>query len=843
HVTDAPSSAAIAAAAILVGVLAGVAGGPAAGAAGAIIGADLAGLLINKDWTRVPSFSGYRLSTGDAALIDSGGTSHEVKNLEADEAGEAVKYDEWNRPYAMCLAASGSYVLELGPHRIAMIDSAHDQGTVTEELAGILVKLGFGNEDQSAFLGGSPNCRGVTPEALDQVSKALGDNRATGLFIVGLHAPLFNPPFDGYSYFLRETQRASQQDQPHAFLASHQTTIAPGGKITDAIEKQHPTWFAAKDSNVRDHKPPTYVKRVSGQDSFDAGVARGEAEPLMKLLAGIGSARAADLVLAGHTHAHNEYRVRKDAFSGELAYYFDFYTDNPANYYRTDFKRAYTQEPSVPNGWHVEKGETYIEVSPYAKPDATPWPMPFDALTKNMLQVPPYPNPLNAASDPRAWWAEHRPLVVQTGALGPLKQTEYFSGFRVIAVKNNVIDKMHFISSARLEEHQFRLPWEQAIAPEPGREYHYVERSRPVGAPPAADDVPSGISFPAIGANNVIYRANDGHLHELWRKGDQAGTSDLTQLASNGAPAASGPSSYIDPVDGLEVALYRGTDQHIHSLYWSTGEVRRDALSQTAGAPKGSGVPVGYVGKDGYRHVIYRAEDGHLEELWWTGPNPPGHGDLTTPIAAPHCAGNPTAYQKTTTGENVVIYRGVDRHVHGLYWLTGDVRHDDLSGFAQAPMTDGNPAAYYTKDDTNQIVYRGVDGHIHELWWQGNNPVSHWNLTASTPGAPAPAPDLTGDPVAYYAAGNNRKHVIYRSSDGHLADLSWVPGTATPTYIDLTAYAVAPLAADKPTAFVDAPNTHYVAYRGTDHQIHEIRWSQPSTHLHDVRFPVIDAVE
>jgi hypothetical protein len=266
--------------------------------------------------------------------------------------------------------------------------------------------------------------------------------------------------------------------------------------------------------------------------------------------------------------------------------------------------------------------------------------------------------------------------------------------------------------------------------------------------------------------------------------------------------------------------------------------VRRDALSQTAGAPTGSGTPVGYVGKDGYRHVIYRAQDGHLEELWWTGPNPPGHGDITTNVGAPHCAGNPTAYQKTS-GENVVIYRGVDQHVHGLYWLTGDVRHDDLSGFAHAPMTDGNPAAYYTShDDTNQIVYRGLDGHLHELWWSGNNPVSHWNLTASTPGAPAPAPGLSGDPVAYYAAGNRTKHVIYRSSDGHLNDLAWVPGTATPTYIDLTAYAVAPLAADKPTAFVEAPNTHYVAYRGNDHQIHEIRWSQPSNHLVDL--PITD---
>ena len=38
--------------------------------------------------------------------------------------------------------------------------------------------------------------------------------------------------------------------------------------------------------------------------------------------------------------------------------------------------------------------------------------------------------------------------------------------------------------------------------------------------------------------------------------------------------------------------------------------------------------------------------------------------------------------------------------------------------------------------------------------------------------------------------------------------------------------AVAPLAADKPTAFtVEGPNSQHVVYRGTDGHIHEIRWT------------------
>jgi hypothetical protein len=159
-------------------------------------------------------------------------------------------------------------------------------------------------------------------------------------------------------------------------------------------------------------------------------------------------------------------------------------------------------------------------------------------------------------------------------------------------------------------------------------------------------------------------------------QGSGSGTSNLTSLADNAIRAAGDPTgdptSYIDTTEGLEVALYRGTDGHVHSLYWSTGEVGRDVLSGTAGAPRAAGKPAGYVGKDGFKHVIYRSGDGHLHELWWTGSNPPGHGDLTalSVSGTPTAAGDPAPYINTNTGENIVAYRGSDGHIHTLYWLT-----------------------------------------------------------------------------------------------------------------------------------------------------------------------------
>lgn len=352
--------------------------------------------------------------------------------------------------------------------------------------------------------------------------------------------------------------------------------------------------------------------------------------------------------------------------------------------------------------------------------------------------------------------------------------------------------------------------------------YLYFDRSGPFRAPKAVG-APAGIVFPALGVTNIVYRDANGQLHELWQKGAESGTTNLSERADNAIRTAGEPTSYIATKEGQEVALYRGTDGHVHSLYWSTGAVGRDALSGTAGAPQAAGNPVGVVALDGMNQVIYRSGDGHLRSLWWTGTNAPGGEDLTGPSGALSATGDPAPYINTNTGENIVVYRAVDGHIHTLYWTTGAVGHDNLSGFAHSPPAAGDPVAYYTHhSDTHQVTYRSDDGHLHELWWVGNDPVRHFPLTAGASGAPIAA----SDPAAYYSAGTNTKHVIYRSADGHLNELWWVPGSGSPGHVDLTDNTLAPLATDNPAAFtVEGPNSQHVVYRGIDGRIYEIRWT------------------
>jgi len=631
--------------------------------------------------------------------------------------------------------------------------------------------------------------------------------------IVGLHAPLFNVWNTEYPYFLRQTQRPAHPGQVHGFLARHDGLALPTFGFETRIESNHEKWYPASGSVG----PPEFVKRVDSQDLLDYGVSRGKAEELMRLLAGVGSRRPADVVLAGHTHRHNEFSVRSSG-DGELAYHMDFYTENPTHVYPTRFTRGWR---NLGGGPVPETDVTYVDVVPGAAVDQTPWPMPYEAKYPYQVQVPPYANPLSEAADTSRWWAEHRPLVLQTASLGPLDIAQAsFTGFRVLQVRNNVIDKIRFVSIPRLEANQYRMSWEDATRPEPPRRYQYLERSRPLGAPPAAGQ-PAAVVSPQPGFTSTVYRDGAGQLHELWWSANSTGRTNLTAVV-DGAKAAGDPTVFVTAPGGDEVVLYRGIDGHLHSFYWSTGDVGRDSLTAPIGARTAVGNAVGFLGPDGVTQVMYRTEQGHIHNMWWTGQQPPGVGDATELAGAPPAIGDPAAYVNMVTNGTVVAYRAADHHIHTLYWDTGDVGHDDLSGVAQAPLATGDPASYVTSsNDVHQVTYRSADGHVHELWWVGAERVNHWDLTV-----PASAPPADSDPAVYYSAGTNTKHVIYRSADGHLNEIWWVPGGGRPAHVDLTLWALAPIAAPgRPAAFtIDGPNTQHVVYRGTDGHVHEIRW-------------------
>jgi hypothetical protein len=297
----------------------------------------------------------------------------------------------------------------------------------------------------------------------------------------------------------------------------------------------------------------------------------------------------------------------------------------------------------------------------------------------------------------------------------------------------------------------------------------YTNLSANAGAPHAASN-PKPYEFPALGTHNVVYRGTDGHLHVLWWTTGAVGHDDLTALT--GAPAPTGnPFPYVSLPFGVQNVVYRGTDGHLHVLYWSTGAVGHDDITRLSGAPAAAGDPFGYfITAQGVQNIVYRGVDGHLHGLYW-GLDAVGHDDLTRLSNAPPPSGDATAYV-TTTGLQTAVYRGTDRHIHSLYWTTGAVGHDDLSenGVPGAPLPLGNVEAYFNAEDgTNHVLYRTSNGHLHELSWT-TGAVSHADLSALVPNVQP----SSGKPSGYVFAPDRTQHLIYRAMNGDLHDLSWL---------------------------------------------------------------------
>ena len=70
---------------------------------------------------------------------------------------------------------------------------------------------------------------------------------------------------------------------------------------------------------------------------------------------------------------------------------------------------------------------------------------------------------------------------------------------------------------------------------------------------------------------------------------------------------------------GTQHVNYRGTDNHIHELWWdNTGWHHNDLSNAAGGAPTAAGDPAGYMfDAQATQHVVYRGTDNHIHELWW----------------------------------------------------------------------------------------------------------------------------------------------------------------------------------------------------------------------------------
>jgi hypothetical protein len=363
-----------------------------------------------------------------------------------------------------------------------------------------------------------------------------------------------------------------------------------------------------------------------------------------------------------------------------------------------------------------------------------------------------------------------------------------------------------------------------------------LERSVEVGAPKAVGS-PSGAAIQAT--THIVYRDGNGRIRNLFRDASgQASMVDLTEIT--GAYKAKGnPFAYVETPTNILNVLYRGDDDHVHGIYWGPGTsiAGHEDVTRLAGiSTRTDSDPVGFLDSNNMHHVIFRSKNGELHEMFSAvGGGPVGYGNMTRAARAnpasmspPAAVGNPSAYVNAY-GTNIIIFRGDDGHIWSLYWDHSGVFAEDISGFTNSPVAAGDPFAYYIPaHDLNQIVYRagpGAAGQLIELFWQGANAATGWNLSlAAAPSVPGGTiPHSSVDPVAFYNAATNTKHVVYQQG-GFLRELSWPLGTLAPRYKDLTIAGVAVTlveSSSRPAAFVAGPTVH-IPFRGADSHVYEI---------------------
>ena len=288
---------------------------------------------------------------------------------------------------------------------------------------------------------------------------------------------------------------------------------------------------------------------------------------------------------------------------------------------------------------------------------------------------------------------------------------------------------------------------------------------------PAAQGNPFSYIDPTTNMWLVLYRGTDNGVHSLyWTTGN---VSHDALTGSVGAPGTAGdPAGWFTP-DGYHHVCYRDAAGHLHELWW-TGQsaVGQGDLTGPGGFVPAAGDPSPYF--DPLRNtsiVVFRATDGHIRSLYWSGPAAPGQDDLSGYARMPAAAGDPCAWFTLADDTHRIVYRAGNGHVVELFWPNvAPVRGRDLTRLAGSPPAAGNvTGGYNAADNTSHAIYAAADGTLHELWYFLSTNTVQWSNLSAAFGAPAAA----DRPVYFSTATAPHQHVAYRGTDGHIHELLW----------------------------------------------------------------------
>ena len=252
-----------------------------------------------------------------------------------------------------------------------------------------------------------------------------------------------------------------------------------------------------------------------------------------------------------------------------------------------------------------------------------------------------------------------------------------------------------------------------------GRIYEATDRRGwrgPLKMPWFSGSTPSA----AVGPHGVLYLAWQGaesHIFEASYDGKWHGPTDLTEAnrwRTNGL-ASSAVSLAVNPRNGAQFLMWRGTDARIHEASlrakWRGPLVMPWTLS---------GAPTVAVTRAGHQYVFWAGPGGDIEEAWyrgsWQGPldltRTYGWGEFGQTTTRPGIAVNPVDESQ------YVFWTALDGRLYEAWYSHG--WHGPLNtGWS----TGSAPALGVTQLSQQYVFWQGPDGETWESWynhgWRG----------------------------------------------------------------------------------------------------------------------------
>lgn len=269
--------------------------------------------------------------------------------------------------------------------------------------------------------------------------------------------------------------------------------------------------------------------------------------------------------------------------------------------------------------------------------------------------------------------------------------------------------------------------------------WKHTDLSKQTKAPPAEHGV-CGFAWASDKSMHVLYVGENHHIYELRYSHDQGWRlNDLTSKA-NAPGALGAPTGFVNEQSNTMHVFYLGEkDGHIHELTLKHNEGwRHRDLTQSANAPLAGTRPYGFMSENtGKIHVVYQGHpDHHIHELHANFHEDWSHIDLTQHTGASVSIGEPVGCAWEQYRSLHIVYLGTGSHIHELRYTTQSGWKDtDLTQATATPLAIYPPSIHANEQrGTLQVTYIGGGDQVLEISYTQQAGWVAKNLTQQTGG-------------------------------------------------------------------------------------------------------------